>query len=147
MSESSPRAVLNSLIETCKDAERGLLHAAELVTDPALKVLFTDTACRRAQFATELLPHAQRLGGASTGDGTTGATIHRKWMDVRSALSGHDDHAIVSEATRGDHLTFMAFKAAVEGVLPITARDLVEHGLADVRESQFCFAELNHVRP
>ena len=37
MNESSPRAVLNTLIETCKDAERGLLHAAELVTDPAAR--------------------------------------------------------------------------------------------------------------
>ena len=52
MNESSPRAVLNTLIETCKDAERGLLHAAELVTDPALKIFFTDTAHRRAKFAT-----------------------------------------------------------------------------------------------
>jgi len=147
MSESSPRAVLNTLIETCKDAERGLLHAAELVTDPALKVLFTDTAYRRAQFAIQLAPHAQRLGGASTADGTTGATIHRRWMDVRSALSGHDDRAVVSEATRGDNLTLMAFKTAVEGALPPTARDLVEQGYADVRASQACFAELNQARP
>ena len=145
MNEASPRTVLNTLIETCKDAERGLLHAAELVTDPALKVLFTDTAYRRAGFATQLLPHAQRLGGASTADGTTGATIHRKWMDVRSALSGHDDRAVVSEARRGDHLTFMEFKTAVEGVLPAAARDLVEHGYEDVRESQFCFDRLKQV--
>ena len=146
MSDASPRAVLNTLIETCKDAERGLLHAAELVTDPAIKLLFTDTAYRRAQLATQLVPHAQRLGGASTADGTTAATIHRKWMDVRSALSRHDDRAVVAEATRGDNLTCMAFKTAVEGALPATARDLVEHGYADVRESQLCFAELNQVR-
>ena len=142
MSETSPRAVLNTLIETCKDAERGLLHAAELVKDPALKVLFTDTAHRRAQFAAQLVPHAQRLGGAATADGTTGATIHRKWMDVRSPLSGHDDHAVISEARRGDDLTVTAFKTAVEGVLPATVRDLVEQGYADVRASQATFAKL-----
>jgi len=141
MTESSPRAVLNSLIETCKDAERGLLHAAELVKDPAVKTFFTDTAHRRAQCGAQLVPHAQRLGGAETGDGTTGATLHRKWMDVRSALSGHDDRAVVSEAERGDNITVLAFKNAVEGSLPPTVRDLVERAYNDVRESHLRFAD------
>ena len=142
MTESSPRAVLNSLIETCKDAERGLLHAAELVKDPALKTFFTVTAQRRAQFATELLPHAQRLGGAETADGTTGATWHRKWMDVRSALSGHDNQAVVAEAERGDNMSLLAFKSAVEGALPGTVRDLVEQEYRNITESHLRFEDL-----
>ena len=121
MTESDPRTVLNSLIETCQDGERGLLHAAELVTSPALKTFFTAIACRRAQFAAELLPHAQHLGGAQTADGTAGATLHRKWMEVRSALS------------------------AVEGALPATVRDLVERGYDDVRASHLRFADFNGV--
>ena len=142
MTESSPRAVLNSLIETCKDAERGLLHAAELVKDPALKTFFTVAAQRRALFATQLLPHAQRLGGAETADGTTGATLHRKLMDVRSALSGHDDHAVVVEAERGDNISLLAFKSAVEGALPGTVRDIVEQAYRDITESHLRFEDL-----
>ena len=145
MTESDPRAILNSLIETCKDGERGLLHAAELVESPALKIFFTDTAYRRARFAADLLPHAQRLGGADTADGTAGATLHRKWMDVRSALSRHDDRAIVSEAERGDNMTVLAFKTAVEGALPATVRDLVERGYNDVRASHLRFADFSGV--
>ena len=143
MTESSPRAVLNSLIETCKDAERGLLHAAELVKDPALKTFFIDTARRRALFAAELVPHAQRMGGADTADGTTGATLHRKWMGVRSALSGNDDGAVVAEAARGDSVSVLAFKNAVEGSLPPTVRDLVERGYDDVRQSHLRFADFH----
>ncbi|MDO8678184.1 MAG: PA2169 family four-helix-bundle protein [Acidobacteriota bacterium] len=142
MTELSPRAVLNTLIETCKDGERGLLHAAELVSNPELKSFFTDTAYRRAQFATNLLPYAQRLGGAATADGTAAASIHRRWMDVRSAWSGHDDGAVVAEARRGDSVTVLAFKSAVEGALPATVRDLVEHEYAVVRESHLRFADL-----
>jgi uncharacterized protein (TIGR02284 family) len=145
MTESDPRTVLNSLIETCKDGERGLLHAAELVTNPALKTFFTATARRRAEFAAELLPHAQRLGGAQTADGTAGAPLHRKWMDIRSALSGHDDRAVTSEAERGDSLTLLAFKSAVEGGLPATARDLVERGYDEVRASHLRFADFSGV--
>ena len=147
MTELSPRAVLNTLIETCKDGERGLLHAAELVADPALKSFFTDTASRRAQFATDLLPHALRLGGASTADGTAGASLHRRWMDIRSAWSGHDDHAVVAEARRGDSFTVLAFKSAVEGVLPATVRDLVEHEYAAVRDCHLRFADLDRPQP
>jgi len=145
MTDFSPRAVINSLIETCKDGERGLLHAAELVKDPALKTFFTDTAHRRAQLATELLPHAQRLGGAETADGTTGARLHRKWMDVRSALSGHDDGAVVAEAERGDNITLLAFKSAVEGALPATVRDLIERAYDEVAASHLRFADLRGV--
>jgi uncharacterized protein (TIGR02284 family) len=141
MTAPSPRAVLNSLIETCKDGERGLLHAAALVKDPLLKTFFTDTAHRRAEFATQLLPHAQRLGGADTGDGTAAAALHRTWMDVRSTLSGHDDGAVVAEAERGDNITVLAFKSAVEGALPVTVRDLVERVYGDVTASHLRFAD------
>jgi uncharacterized protein (TIGR02284 family) len=145
MTESDPRTILNSLIETCKDGERGLLHAAELVTSPTLKTFFIDTADRRGKFAAELLPHAQRLGGAETADGTVAATFHRTWMDLRSALSGDDEHAVVSEARRGDSITVLAFKSAVEGPLPATVRDLVERGYDDVRAWHLRFADFNGV--
>lgn len=143
MAESDSRTVLNSLIETCKDGERGLLHAAALVQSPALKTFFTDTAGQRAKFAAELLPHAQRLGGTATADGTTAATLHRKWMGVRSALSGRDDGAVASEAERGDSITVLAFKSAVEGALPATVRDLVEGAYTEVRASHLRFADFN----
>ena len=142
MTASSPRAVMNSLIETCKDGERGLLHAAELVKDPVLKSFFTDTAHSRAELATQLLPHAQRFGGADTADGTTGASLHRKWMDIRSALSHHDDQAVIAEAERGDSITLLAFKSAVEGALPGNVRDLVERAYDEVAASHLRFADL-----
>ena len=66
-------------------------------------------------------------------------------MDVRSALSGHDDRAVVSEAERGDSITVLAFKSAVEGALPATVRDLVERGYDEVAASHLRFADLNGV--
>jgi uncharacterized protein (TIGR02284 family) len=136
---------LNTLIETCKDGERGLLHAAELVKDPGWKTFFIETAHHRAQLAAQLLPHAQRLGGTDTADGTTGGTLHRKWMDIRSTFSGHDDGAIVTEAERGDNLTVLTFRSAVEGALPATVRDLVERAYTDVEQSHLRFSALKGV--
>ena len=77
MTDRSERAVLNHLIETCKDAERGFRHVAEHAADPALKSLFLDIASQRERFAADLLPHAQRLGGANAHDGRpAGVPIH-----------------------------------------------------------------------
>ncbi len=90
MTDRSERAVLNHLIETCKDAERGFRHVAEHATDPAVKSLFLDIASQRARFASDLLPHAQRLGGANATEGTSAGTLHRTWIDLRSAISRGD---------------------------------------------------------
>lgn len=131
MSDLSSRAVLNSLIETCKDGESGFRHAAELVSDAGFKALFTDLARRRSQVAAELLPHAQRFGGSEAADGTTAASLHRKWMDLRD-WSGHDDRAILAEARRGNSMTVAAFKDALAGVLPASVRDMVERQHAEI---------------
>ena len=132
MSEPNVSVVLNHLIETCKDGASGFHHAAELVSDAGFKTLFTDLAQRRTQVAAELLPHAQRFGGNEAADGTTAASLHRKWMDVRDNWSGHDDRAILAEARRGDSMTVASFKDALAGVLPASVRDMVERQYAEI---------------
>jgi uncharacterized protein (TIGR02284 family) len=126
MTDRSERAVLNHLIETCKDAERGFRHVAEHATDPVLKSLFLDIASQRARFAADLLPHAQRLGGANAHDGTTAGALHRTWIDLRSAISRGDPVAAIHEAERGEHFSRGVYQSALDGMLPPTARELVE---------------------
>jgi uncharacterized protein (TIGR02284 family) len=146
MSDHGPRAVLNHLIETCKDGEHGFRHAADLVTDQALKSLFADMADQRLRIAGELTPHAQRLGGAATSEGTTGAAVHRRWMDLRSTISGHDDGTVLAEARRGDAVTVTVFRSALAGVLPATVRDLVERKFNELRLAHEYLAELERTR-
>jgi uncharacterized protein (TIGR02284 family) len=131
MAERTERAVLNHLIETCTDAARGFRSAADHVENPTLKGVFLGLASAREKFAADLLPHAQRLGGAAAADGTTAAVLHRGWIDLKSKLR-HGDAGIVVEAARGDGITLHVFKDAVQGMLPPDARELVERQLADV---------------
>lgn len=126
MSEPNVSVVLNHLIETCKDGEQGFLAAADLVGDPTVKSLFANIAIERATFAEKLLPFAQILGGATAPAGSAGASVHRQWMDLRSMLSGHDDRAVLTEVLRGDSVSVLAFKTAVNSVLPMNVRDLIE---------------------
>lgn len=135
MADRTERSVLNHLIETCKDAERGFRHIAEQTTDQALKSLFLDVASQRARFAADLLPHAQRLGGANAHDGTTAGALHRTWIDLRNAIARGDSMAAVHEAERGEHFSRGVYENALEGILPPTARELVESQYAELRKT------------
>jgi uncharacterized protein (TIGR02284 family) len=125
MAERTEREVLHHLIDICKDGERGFCTAAEQAGAPVLKTLFADLAAQRKQFAAELGPHLQRLGGLADG-GTNAGTLHRGWMVLRGIVPGDHDHAIVTEAERGEHAALNAYKDALNGMLPPTVIDLVE---------------------
>jgi len=135
MAEQTERAVLNHLIQTCRDGERGFLYATDYVKDPLVKAIFTEAASQRQRFAADLLPHAQRLGGANESGGTTTAALHRGWMTIKDRLTGHDAKAILREAERGEEAALAAYKAALERMLPPDTRDVIERQYEDVRHT------------
>src|ERR1044072_2889315 len=142
MTDRSERAVLNHLIETCKDAERGFRHVATHGTDPAVKSLFLDIASQRARFAADLLPFGQRLGGAGGRSGPAAGALHRTWSALRSAISRNDPTAIVVEAERGESFSRGVYKEALDGPLPPTARELVETQFAELQKTAGRLREL-----
>lgn len=126
MGERTERAVLNRLIASCRDAERGFLAASEHVQSKETRRLFLRLASQRREFAEELLPYAYRLGGATTTDGTGVAALHRAWMQVKARFAADPEHAVVEEAARGERFAIAAYDAAVHDLLPPEARPVVE---------------------
>jgi uncharacterized protein (TIGR02284 family) len=126
MAERTEREALHHLIDICRDGERGFRAAAEAVADPRLKALFKELAAERAQFATDLVPHLQRLGGTMENGGTSAGTLHRGWINLKAHVPGHQDHTIVSEAERGEHAALNAYEDALGGMLPPTVTELIE---------------------
>lgn len=126
MAERSEREILFHLIEVCEDGEHGFRTAAGHVSNPALKALFTELAAERAKFAAELVPHLQRLGGRTDLGGTSAGALHRGWIGLKSLVPGHSDHAIVTEAERGEGMAIDAYEEALNGMLPPTVTSLVE---------------------
>jgi uncharacterized protein (TIGR02284 family) len=127
MAERTEREVLHHLIEICRDGEHGFRTAAEYVQDPKLKSLFMTLAEERQRFATDLVPHLQRLGGRADADeGSSTAALHRGWMNVKGHVPGHQDHTIVTEAKRGEHAALNAYEEALKGMLPPTVSSLIE---------------------
>ncbi len=132
MADHGERWVLNHLIEMCRDEELALRFAADHVRDGSVKTLFAELASQRAQFAADLLPHAQRLGGADAADGTTRGVLRRRWMALKAALGRSGDRAMIAEAEHSEDLALATYKSALDDMLPPTARDIVERQCAEI---------------
>ena len=126
-------STLNSLIETCKDGEKGFKEAAEGLKSADIKARFMEYSRERAQMAAELQAEVRRLGGDPDKGGSMSGSIHRGWMDLKSAITGQDDHAIVSEAERGEDVAKAAYESALNEPLPASAQALVQQQAAKVR--------------
>ena len=134
MIDRSEHAVLNHLIETCRDGEKGFRLAAGFVKAPELKALFLELADQRATLAAQLLPHAQRLGGNAPAAQTRLAALHRGWMAMEAKIL-HDDKVIVTEVEQGNRATLDLYADAIAGMLAPETRQLVEQQFRDLEEA------------
>lgn len=119
-------ATLNDLIETLKEGQEGFRTAAEGAQSPDLKSLFSDYSNQRAQFAGQLQELARTLGDSDPANSPSlASTLHRGWMNIKAAVTGHDDHSILEEAERGEDVAKAAFADALSGDLPPSVRQTV----------------------
>jgi uncharacterized protein (TIGR02284 family) len=119
-------SVLNNLIETSKDGEEGFRNCAEHATDPTLKTFFANRAQSCAAAATELQQLVLNHGGAPETSGGLGGALHRRWVDVKSLLTGQDDKAVLKECERGEDYAVSSYRNALEKSLPPAVRMVVE---------------------
>src|SRR3954454_15340706 len=117
--------VLNNLIETCRDGQEGFKDAAEAVRDAQLKTLFYEYSQQRAQFSAVLMELVRELGADPTHSGSTAGALHRGWIELKSAITGGSDEAILNECERGEDSAKEAYKDALEKNLPGNIADVV----------------------
>ena len=127
-------STLNNLIETLKDGQEGFRQSATGVDDPQLKSVFDSLSLQRSKFAGELQSEIVKLGDPDPEDSssTTGA-MHRAWINVKSAVTNRDRHAILAEAERGEDTAVAAYKDAMEKDLPAPIRDIIGRQSAEVK--------------
>ena len=128
------KTVLNNLIETLKDGQEGFKQAAEGVSDPKLRSLFRDYSEQRSRFATALQSEARRHGETEpeTSSSATGA-LHRGWINLKSALTGGDEHAILAECERGEDSAVEEYKKALDDGLSPSAQEVVSRQFVEIK--------------
>ncbi|KAA0695913.1 PA2169 family four-helix-bundle protein [Halopseudomonas laoshanensis] len=118
--------VLNDLIETSKDGEAGFKVCAEDVKRPDLKALFSDRAVECGKAASELQAIVFQLGGDPENSTSLAGDMHRRWVDLKSAITGKSDEAVLNECERGEDVAKKSYKEALEKDLPADVRAVVE---------------------
>ena len=113
---------MNDLIETSRDGEQGFRTCAQGVTSPNLKTLFEAAARRCAEGATELEAKVRGLGGQPAQGGSVSGSMHRAWTNIKSTITGMNEHAVLAECERGEDTGKHAYEAA---------------GFADGRENDY----------
>jgi len=146
MAERTELGVLNHLLDTCRDGERGFRFAEQHATDPEVREIFTTLAVQRAAFAEELAPHVRRLGGQANTSGTTAGAIHRGWMNLKDTLSNHPGDMLLAEAERGERADIESYAGALDGMLPPTVTDIVDRQHTAIQSAYSRLVEIASAR-
>ncbi len=126
------RSTLNGLIETCKDGEEGFRSAAENVKSADVRQLFQKFSSQRAQFASELQTAVSKIGGDAESGGSVAGAAHRGWLNLKSAITGEKDSAVISECERGEDAAKEAYSKAIAKDLPSDIQAIVQRQYREV---------------
>jgi uncharacterized protein (TIGR02284 family) len=137
-------STINGLIETLKDGQEGFRQASAAVKDSKLKSLFSEYSLQRAKFAGELQNEAISLGDHNPENTSSAAgAMHRAWMNLKSAITNGDDHAILTECERGEDSAVNEFKKALEEEeLSSAIRETISRQYTDVKNAHDRIREL-----
>jgi uncharacterized protein (TIGR02284 family) len=139
-------AILNKLIETCKDGQEGFLAAADRIPNGDLKDLFNSYSRQRAQFLRELQEEVRRRGGEPETTGSVAGALHRGWIDIRGAVVGDGEGAIITECERGEDAAVKNYREAMAAELPGDLLAKVQQHYTQIRESHDLIRALEKTR-
>lgn len=111
-------STLNDLIEISKDGEEGFLKSAECAHDPKLKAFFLSRSREVKESVIELQALVRELGGQPADSTSIGGYLHRRWMDIKSAILSNDNLAVLNEVERGEDVALNAYLEAADKNLP-----------------------------
>ena len=142
---SSETTTLNTLIATLIDSINGYEDAASNADGSKFQQLFRERAGERQQAVEELRAEVRRLGGNPEDDGSFMGKTHQRFLDLKAAVTGRDDQAIINEVERGEDYLKAKFETALEkGELSGESRSAVERAYQSVRQGHDQMSQLKH---
>jgi uncharacterized protein (TIGR02284 family) len=143
--DAGDTTTLNTLIGTLIDSVNGYQKAAADTENARFAEMFNARAQERQAAVTKLQAAVARMGGNPEDDGTTAGAIHRGWINLKEAVVGRDDEAIVNSVESGEDYLKEKFEAALKHKdLPADARAAVEEAWTSVRAGHDQMSQLKH---
>jgi uncharacterized protein (TIGR02284 family) len=119
-------SILNDLVETSKDGEKDFTAAADNAKTAELQTKFRQRAQDCATGAAQLQQLVTRLGGRPEESGSVAGAVHRGWVNLKAAVSGRNDIALLEECERGEDVAKAHYGKALETALPDDVRQVVK---------------------
>jgi uncharacterized protein (TIGR02284 family) len=145
MNATAGTGVLETLTTTLIDSINGYRDAAENAQGSQFQELFRRMADDRSRVAEDLRSEVRRLGGNPPDDGSFLGATHQRFLDLKAAITGRDDQAIINEVERGEDYLKEKFETALNSdELPVESRSVVERAYQSVREGHDRVRDLKH---
>lgn len=145
MDHSHDVTITNTLIATTLDSMKGYADAAENSENSTHQQFFREMSEERSQVASELQAHVRSLGGDPETDSSTAGAAHRGWLDLKAAITGRDEKAVVNEVERGEDYIKTKFEAALKNdEISAGTRGALEKSFASIRKGHDRASEMKH---
>lgn len=135
--------ILNSLLKTTFDSIKGYENSAKELESGDLQQLFHQGASERREVLDRLAQGIRRLGGEPADSGTTMGEMHHVWEDLKGAVTGHDDEAIVKQTETAEDYLKEKYEKALDS-LDGESRQVVEQCYQQVRQGHDRISRMKH---
>ena len=145
MTSDKQISTINTLTTTLIDSVNGFEDAAAHTENQRFQQLFREHSSDRRRVVEELRAEVSRLGGDPSDDQSFLGQTHQRWLDLKAAVTGRDDKAIVNEVEHGEDYLKEKFETAL-GSEELTgdSRAVVERAYQSVREGHDRMSQLKH---
>jgi len=138
-------STLNTLIATTIDSITGYEDSAKNIDNERLREIFRQRADERQQVVQELRGEVRRLGGDPEEGGSFLGKAHQRFEDLKAAITGRDEKAIINEVERGEDYLKEKFETALNSeTLSGESRAVVERAYQSVRSGHDQISQLKH---
>jgi uncharacterized protein (TIGR02284 family) len=125
---------LQILLQKNYDAEKGFKKAITKTDSHSLKEFLKRQALKHNRFATELDKELRLLNEHPKEEGSFTGKLSRAWMDIKVAVSGNNDEAILEECVRGEKGSAKEYEEALdENRFPPHLEEVLKKQLTDIK--------------
>lgn len=135
MNENNAISVVETLIETCRDGQKGYQDAAQHAKRADLKTYFNEQSMERRRFAQELQTELSSLGKPDKKvSGSVSGAMHRAWIDTKANLGG-GDKTILESVEAGEDRAKDTYHQALSTALPATVAEIVRRQAQSIQRA------------
>jgi uncharacterized protein (TIGR02284 family) len=129
--------VVNDLIIINNDRVEGYQRALKETKDADLQVLFQQYIAQSQNFASELRQLVAGNEDTPLDQTTFSGKVYRTWMDIKSAITGADRHAILASCEYGEDVAQKSYTDALEesAELPTDVLSLINRQQTELKKA------------